>query len=357
MGTSSPRSLRDLPLPVRLVLAVFLASVGLGYLSALVQLRLQHGSAGHPVPTGEDAVAAFHGRADMCQMERLLEADAGKPFNGTGSMRRVFSPGYSGWKLEVLAIRQKQAKLDPGEAEAVVLRDREGERQALLAWIRSGCDRTAYEEDSFPIDAGLAEVLHLSEKEPWITADFLDRNERGEPCIHLQSIINTRCVTCHKGVSIQGRRSGNGGAARYPLTTYEEILPYCEKEKSGGMSVEKLAQSTHVHLLGFSLLWGVTGLLFACTSYPGWVRLLVGPWVLVAQVGDIACWWLGWKYPLAAQAVVVTGGLVGLGLMVQLLGTLLNLFGRSGRLVLLTVLLTGSLATVLLYLEVIGPRL
>jgi hypothetical protein len=53
------------------------------------------------------------------------------------------------------------------------------------------------------------------------------------------------------------------------------------------VSLKKLAQTTHVHLLGFGLLYGLTGLILTFTSYPGWLRGLLGPLPLVAQVGDI----------------------------------------------------------------------
>ena len=59
-----------------------------------------------------------------------------------------------------------------------------------------------------------------------------------------------------------------------------------------GMSLSKLAQTTHVHMLGFSMLYGLTGLLFAFTSYPVFVRVLIAPLPLLAQIIDISFWWL-----------------------------------------------------------------
>src|SRR5262249_53090860 len=117
---------------------------------------------------------------------------------------------------------------------------------------------------------------------------------------------------------------GTGSAAEYPLQSYEDIVVYTAREKSGGMSLMKLAQSTHAHLLSLAVTWFLTGLLFACTGYPAIIRAIFGPWTLVAQVADICSWWLAWKYPSCSQFIVITGGLVGLGVAVQVLGTLFD---------------------------------
>src|SRR5439155_19495313 len=54
-------TLRDLPLPAKLVVTAFLISVGLGYLWAMAQIHFKHGSPGNPMPTLEDLVARFSG--------------------------------------------------------------------------------------------------------------------------------------------------------------------------------------------------------------------------------------------------------------------------------------------------------
>ena len=59
--------LRNLPLPTRLMLAAFLISVGIGYLSALVQLHFQHAPAGQLLPDGDDATAIYSGAGSQSQ--------------------------------------------------------------------------------------------------------------------------------------------------------------------------------------------------------------------------------------------------------------------------------------------------
>src|SRR5262245_2385782 len=89
--TTPPQAARDrladLSLPVRLVLTVFLIAVGLGYLSALVQLRVQHAAAGRAMPGREDVRRTFFGVEGKSKLERVITAPMNLPFNGEGSMQ------------------------------------------------------------------------------------------------------------------------------------------------------------------------------------------------------------------------------------------------------------------------------
>ncbi|HMP17749.1 MAG TPA: hypothetical protein PKD72_12050, partial [Gemmatales bacterium] len=156
-------SLSFLPWPVRLTLAMFLCAAGVGYLTGLVQLHFAHASPGNLLPSGEDVVKVYHGESGqkMTHLERLLEAPENLPFNGNGSMRRAFLDKSDDWKD---AIQQKP--------EAAIREEREGERLALLAWLRAGAKKENYDEDSF----SLLESLH---KQP-ITSDFLKLDEAGK---------------------------------------------------------------------------------------------------------------------------------------------------------------------------------
>ena len=55
-------TLRDLPLPVKVVVSVFLMAVGVGYTSALVQLHMQDARDGKPMPTVDDVVRKYTGK-------------------------------------------------------------------------------------------------------------------------------------------------------------------------------------------------------------------------------------------------------------------------------------------------------
>ena len=127
-------------------------------------------------------------------------------------------------------------------------------------------------------------------------------------------------------------------------------------------SLRKLAQSTHVHLLGFGMLYGLTGLIFSLTSYPKWLRLVLAPFPLIMQVIDIACWWLA-RLPDSqygvqfAHAIPVTGGLVAVGLVIHILFSTFNLFGTKGRLVLVVLFGAGAALACMLLSTVVQPYL
>ena len=97
------------------------------------------------------------------------------------------------------------------------------------------------------------------------------------------------------------------------------------------MDLTKLAQTTHVHLIGFCMMFGLTGIIFSLTAYPTKLRVLFAPWPLVFQVLDISCWWVARLDPIFARTILVTGGLVGMGLAVHILGGLGHLFGLTRR--------------------------
>ena len=84
-------SLASASMPLRLVVAVFLASVGIGYFSALVNLHFQEASPGNPLPDAADVIRAYHGDSASNQIARLLVAPDSMPFNGAGSMRGAFT--------------------------------------------------------------------------------------------------------------------------------------------------------------------------------------------------------------------------------------------------------------------------
>lgn len=323
-------TLRDLPMPARLVLATFLLSVGLGYLSAMVQLHFQHASKGELMPTADDVVRHFHGETGVkpaSKIQRLVENTAtGQPFNGTGSMVAAFFKKSDSWDDDIKA-----------RPEAEVRAEREGERVALLAWIQNGAKKAEYEADSFaaPPEAAKATPKYLN----------------ADKTVKVKSILTDRCANCHVK---------DGEVEKYPLSTHDEIAKYTRVEASPGRIGEtKLAQSTHAHLLSFSMLFTMTGLVIAFSSYPGWLRGVLAPVVLVAQVADVSCWWLarmdGDMGVMFAKAIMVTGGIVGLGLMLQILLGLFDLFGAVGRLVLVLLFLIAGYEGYVLKTKVVEP--
>lgn len=341
-NSNSRFQLRNLSLPTRLVLAAFLISVGVGYCSALVQMHFQHASSGKMLPDAEDVIDVFHGRPGVSQLERLLTADENRPFNGSGSMRQTFTTKSAGWKGAVKK-RAKDKSLALAAAEKELRRERDGERLAILEWVRSGADQASFEANRFVLPDSFA-------SQP-ISEEFLDTDSPGQRAVRIGAIIESRCARCH------GEGKG-GGAGQVPLTTWEQVHDYCQTEPlDGAMPIKKLAQSTHAHLLSFAMLYGLTGVLVSFTSYPRWFRGLLAPLPLIAQLADIGCWWLARFDPLYARLIMITGGIVAMSLMLQIGLTLFNLFGKTGRVVLVALLLAGSLAGYQIKTQLVDPYL
>jgi hypothetical protein len=127
------------------------------------------------------------------------------------------------------------------------------------------------------------------------------------------------------------------------------------------MSMERLTQSTHAHLLSFAMLFALTGLAFAFTSYPGVVRCVVAPLALVAIVTDVAFWWLarlsdGYGVYFA-MGVVGTGGVVAAALTAQIVLSVWNMYGPKGKVVLVLMFLLGGTVGGLVYTNLIHPAL
>ncbi|MGL6075024.1 MAG: hypothetical protein ACRC8S_12765 [Fimbriiglobus sp.] len=345
-------SLRQLPLPAKLVVSAFLIAVGIGYFSAMIQLHMQHSDRdGNALPTPENVIERFSGlkKADgkpsQSKIEMLISGAPDGGFDKNNMTPAFFEKSSkSGWPKELK------------ERGEVLLTERENERQAMKAWLQLPAEekKKAYETNSLPLPASL-------QGKPF-TEDFVVKGQ-----VQIKSLFETRCLLCHD----------QGGSNKPEMHNYDLLLPLItppttetiddlfDKDKkwvksSKQMSVEGLTQSTHAHLLSFAVLFSLTGLTFAFTSYPTFMRCILGPIVVVAQVADISCWWLarveGYG-PLFAQAIMLTGGIVGLGLTAQIVLSLFNLYGIKGKIVLVLLALAFAAGFGVLYVKVLGPTL
>ena len=356
-------TLRDLPLAARLTLALFLMSVGIGYVSALVQLHFQHATPGALLPTPDDAVRVFAGQTGekpKSKIEQLLPDDwEGGKFNGQGQMSAAFFKRAEDWKgaikekakaLAEKAGQRRNANLDPflAAAEVEVRKERDTERRAVLAWIEGGASEKDYNEDKFCLPADLA-GRPMTEK--YLVSE---EDKVGQPrAVKIKTILDERCARCH---SPGGE---DASAIQFPLDTYANLKKYVSVKTASGMSLEKLAQTTHVHLLGFSMLYGLTGLILAFSSYPRLARVLLCPLPLVAQVVDISFWWLARlpepHGPMFARGIVLTGAVVAVGLLLHIVLGLLDLFSKKAWLVLFLLFAAAGYGGYMAKARVIDP--
>jgi len=342
----APRiTLRQLPLAARLVLSVFLIAVGLGYFSAMIQLHMKHSKKdGEPLPSGADVVEVFAGmkkpdeteKAPCSRIDTLVSGDASAVEISKDNMAPAFFAKSKGWTAE-----QATRSRDLGALKA----ERQGELNAFLAWIRSDAakKKEAYEKDSFP----------RPDDKP-ISAKFL-ATDGG---VMVKSLVENRCQNCHA----EQAPSLETYADLEPLITppSQELIDGKWVRSSRQTSVEHLTQSTHAHLLTFAVLFAMTGLTFAFTTYWAGVRCVVGPVVLLAQVADISCWWLA-RVPhygvYFAYAILGTGAIVAIGMTMQIVLSLLNMYGIKGKIVVMLVLFGVGSSLAFIGLKVIQPAL
>jgi len=380
----SPSNLQESSLALRLVVAVFLASVGIGYFSALVNLHFQEASPGNPLPDANDVIRAYHGEESTNQIARLLNAPDSLPFNGSGSMRGAFTEKKNPGALktgveEILAqLIDGGYKINPNLRQIVkeaVDRFFDFERLALLFWSVNGHPKDAYNADDYDLPAELASdyrkfrtsfiekltplrpVPSGDSPDPSILAinDFITLDDDGKGVSsRIRGIIEERCVRCHDhGKSVSS----------YPLSRYEHLKVYLNEDFGAekGKSLAKLALSTHVHLLGFSVLYGLTGIVFALTEYPWWLKAFISPAPLLFQIIDISFWWLARMDaplgPLFAQGIMATGGLVAISLLAQIVLGLFSLFKGKEKIVFLIICGIAAVIGLLVLALVVIPHL
>jgi hypothetical protein len=121
-------------------------------------------------------------------------------------------------------------------------------------------------------------------------------------------IFKRECVLCH---------NPQNNHSIPPLTSYEEVKKLVKTNT--GENIVELARVSHIHLFGISLIFMITGGIFALSETPVWVRvtLVVIPYLTIVM--DIGSWWLT-KYldPAFAYVVLIGGAAMGMALAVQI---------------------------------------
>ncbi|HVS27787.1 MAG TPA: hypothetical protein VHE58_10940 [Burkholderiales bacterium] len=154
------------------------------------------------------------------------------------------------------------------------------EKQAIIGWIRSGS----------PAE-GFASIRHTFEN---------------------------NCMACH---------SPKSGLPVPPLTTFEEVRKFTEVDT--GTSVSQLARVSHIHLFGISIIFLLTGSIFALSEISPNLRILIIVVPYLAIWADIGAWWVTKYEPFFAWAVLIGGLLMGLALATQILISLWAMWLRT----------------------------
>lgn len=302
--------LRNLDVPQKLLVAVIVATVGGGYAAALANLFAQHSEAdGKATIRLDDIASVWKNEGPKAVLSKLQDSlgmdDVIRRYHGSGGVTQWESVLDGSMKSMIV---DKMVE-DEGDSPPIQKRA-EALRSMLKEWARlpEAKRKAAYEDGSAVNDDGFALF------DPPANAN----KDEYSPVV--KDTIQEYCVRCHKPGGVDAE------AARYPLTDYKEVSKYLSVDT--GMSLKALAMTSHVHLLGFSILFAMTGFLFSMTDFPWILRFLFVPLPLAAQVTEIACWWLAKVDVVFAKMIFYLGPVVGLGLAIQIMGILLDLIFR-----------------------------
>jgi hypothetical protein len=287
-------------------LAGFLALTGIGYTAALSLAYLSVTPRSLlPDVTELDRLLFRIREKPTSTIERLLEATEG-PMNGSGTMRPAFTRESLDWS----SIKES---LTP-EGRSALLAEREGERLALLEWVRTGADRGAYENDNFTVRQSAAgSITPHYLVAPAAHETYATRNVR------ICTLIHDRCVTCHSA------GGSNDKACWFPLDTYENFEPYCraESEQSRGPNWPLLS------LLGLLPMTLLSGPIFFFVTRPSPARAILAALPLAAVVAAFACWLLGRQGGHFIHVLLAAGGVAALGVIAQIFASLTQLFAAQ----------------------------
>jgi hypothetical protein len=291
---ASRPTLRQLSRPIRVTLAVLLATAAIGYLATASMAYLEVTSPASMWPDFKTLDRVFFGarKKPVSPIEGLLESTEG-PMNSGGTMRPAFTTESTGWS-------DLTENMSADEIAALTTQ-REGERLALLEWVRSGADRTSYEADDFQIiDSAAARQ---------ITPSYLVNSS---PYVRIRTLINDRCATCH---SENGR---NDKARSFPLDTYGNIQPHTVPEAIPAPRAPWLMAA----LLVLAPLALVSGAIFWFTSQPRLARVLLTAIPSAALGALLSCRLLGQPGTLVTSLLLVAAAIAAIGTMIQILASL-----------------------------------
>ena len=298
--------LRNLDVPQKLLVGVIVGTVLGGYLAALVNVFAQHANAdGKSKIEIEQFISTYKRDGFFALVDNIQQSlgmdDVIRHYHGTGGGTLLQVALDTTMKTMI----EEKIVQDQGRTPES-LKQAEALRQMLIKWslLPEDLRKTTYEEGSPVDDDGIAILDAIKQANP-------------DKATVVKDTFQAYCVGCH---------SPNGKARQYSLVDLSSVSKYCVVHT--GVSAKALALTTHVHLLGFSVLFAMTGFLFSLTEFPWAVRLVFVPLTLTAQLVEIACWWLAKVDVFYAKMIFYLGPLVGLGLLIQSAGILIDLVFR-----------------------------
>jgi len=299
--------LRNLDAPQKLLVAVIVGTVLGGYVAALLNVFAQHSEADGKATVHLEEFLDVYKRDGLRSLIDKIQQSLGmedviRHYHGSGGGTLLQAALDSSMRSMILDKLTKEQ----GSKSPDVEKQAEQLRLMLIKWatLPEEVRKNAYEEGTPVNDDGLPVF------DPPKPAD-------ADKVTVVKDAIQSYCVGCH---------SPSGEARQFPLVDYPAVAKYFVVDT--GVSMKALALTTHVHLLGFSVLFAMTGFLFSLTEFPWAMRFVFVPFTLAVQLVEIACWWLAKVDVFYAKMIFYLGPLVGLGLFVQSAGVLFDLIVR-----------------------------
>jgi hypothetical protein len=221
-----------------------------------------------------------------------------------GSMRPAFTDQSTGWDELTKSLSADQL--------AMLLAEREGERLALLDWIRSGASRTSYEQDDYLL-ANPSVIPHLTSQ--YRLPDDGGAGTTAPPRVRIRTLLTDRCVTCHG-------ENGRHDTARFiTLESYERLEPRLRPEATNRAGRAWLVAA----LFGMFPVAAIAGPTFYFTSHPlGARRLLLATTILALGI-SLACWFSGGANNYILLVLLSASGVAVVGVLMQLIAGLCEL--------------------------------
>jgi len=278
--------LAKLSIPAKLLVTIFLAIIGPGYLFGTANIYYQHQYADdEPGLSLEDLRATFHG------------------------MTRTFEPDD---KIIVNSVMLSEVQPD-GSMREYLEEGGEPAVRALITWLENQA-----KEEEFA-QSGLA--------------------QEGDPSA--QEVIREHCIICHNA------DGGDMEDVPYAETdesdpdyalVMETATPDITVEDSGVQtkvykptSQPRLVHITHAHIFTMPMFTFFVGVLFLMTGISDKIKLLIGPLPMLAVLLDISSWWIArWVEPFI-YVIAGAGAIFGFFYAIQILCIFGSLwFGRTG---------------------------
>lgn len=266
--------LARLDLPAKLLITLFLAVVGPGYLFGTANILLKHQDADLEPGLGlDDLRRKFHG------MEKTVTPDA---------------------KITVHSKMLEQV-LPGGPMRKHLERGGEPAIRGLITWLEGGASQADFDK------TGLAAA--------------------GDPSA--RQVLAAHCVECHHadGGDMEDVPYAAAADAQpdYSLVI-KEAKPEFERHESGPQtltlaptSVSSLVHITHAHVLTIPVFTLLVGALFLMTGLGEMVKLVLAPLPMLAVLLDISSWWIARFSEPFIYVIAAAGAVFGASYALQIL--------------------------------------